>query len=190
MPRRLIQRYLPNFHELRERPGVRLLGRLLDDPYLLHLNRRSVAGGVALGLFVAFIPVPMQMLISAALAIALRVNLIIAVVLVWVSNPLTMPPMFYFGYIVGTWLIGPPVFHTGFEPTLAWFWNELGSIWKPLMLGCMVVGGVVAMAAYGVVNLLWRLYIIRALAHRARHRRGKALSTRIRRPRSDDPPRG
>lgn len=178
MPRRLLQRYLPDFHELRQRRGVRVLGRLLDDPFLLHLNRRSVAGGVAIGLFVAFLPLPLQMLMAAGLAIVIRVNLIIAVVLVWVSNPLTMAPMFYFSYIVGTWLIGPPVFHTGFEPTLAWFWSELRAIWRPLLLGSTVVGGVVAMAAYGVVNLLWRLYIIRALAHRARRHRAARISVR------------
>ncbi len=178
MPRRIIRRYLPDFSKLRESRGLRLLGGLLDDPYLLHLNRRSVAGGTAVGLFVAFIPLPMQMPIAALIAMGLRVNLILSVALVWVSNPLTMAPMFYIGYLVGTWMIGPPVFHTGFEPTLGWFWAEIGAIWQPLYVGCLIVGAVVALAAYGLVNMLWRLYVIRALTRRRRRRRAKRLTQR------------
>ncbi|MDZ7809874.1 MAG: DUF2062 domain-containing protein [Arhodomonas sp.] len=149
------------------------MGRLLEDPFLLHLNRRSVAGAVAVGLFTAFLPLPGQMAIAAALAILIRVNLVLAVALVWISNPLTIPPMFYFSYMVGTWLIGTPVFHTGFEPTLAWFWNEMAVIWKPLLLGSLATGVVAALAGYGAVQLLWRLYIIAHL--RRRRRRATAL---------------
>lgn len=184
MPRRFIRRYLPDIQVLRQKRGMRFLGRLLDDPNLLHLNRRSVAGGVAVGLFVAFIPVPMQMTIAALIAIALDVNLVLSVALVWVSNPITMPALFYFGYIVGTWMIGPPVFHTGFEPTLHWFWTELSAIWKPLFLGCMSVGAVLAMAAYGLVNLLWRLAVMQALQRRRRRRANRSVAD-FKRPRAN-----
>ncbi len=168
MPRQLLKRYLPEPHRVIRRRELRWLGKLLDDPFLLHLNRRSVAGGVAVGLFTAFIPLPVQMLIAAGLAIVLRVNLILSVVLVWVSNPLTMPAMFYFAYMVGTWMIGVPVFHTGFEPSLSWFWHEIGVIWKPLFLGSLTTGSLVALAGYGAVQLAWRLYIVRHLRHRQR----------------------
>jgi uncharacterized protein (DUF2062 family) len=184
MRRRFLRRRLPDIEDLRRKRGMKFLGRLLDDPYLLHLNRRSVAGGVAVGLFVAFIPLPMQMTIAALIAVVLRVNLLLSVVLVWVSNPLTMPALFYFGYLVGTWMIGPPVFHTGFEPTLHWFWTELSAIWKPLFLGCISVGAVLAMAAYGLVNLIWRLTILQALRRR-RRRRARRAPDALKRPRAD-----
>lgn len=171
MPRQFLKRHLPAANDIRDRPQLRLLGRLLQDPFLLHLNRRSVAGGVAVGLFVAFIPLPVQMIIAALLAIALRVNLIISVGLVWISNPLTMPPMFYFTYLVGTWLIGKPIIHTAFEPSLGWFWQRLSVIWQPLALGSLVVGTMVALAGYGAVHLGWRLVILRHLRRR-RARRG------------------
>lgn len=170
MPRQFLKRHLPNAHAIRQRRELRLLrrllGRLLDDPFLLHLNRRSVAGGVAVGLFVAFVPLPIQMPLAASLAVLFRVNLILSVALVWVSNPITIPPLFYFTYLVGTWLLGTPVLNTGFRPSLAWFWHQLEAIWQPLFLGSFIVGAITALAGYGAVHLIWRLHILRHLKHR------------------------
>ncbi|EAR23542.1 DUF2062 domain-containing protein [Nitrococcus mobilis] len=171
MPKRFLKRYFPDFHTLRTRWEIRWLGRLLENPYLLHFNRRSVAGGVACGLFVAFIPLPVQMPLAAVLAVLLRANLLLAVALVWITNPLTMPAIFYFTYVVGTWIIGSPVAaHAGFEPSLHWFWEQFERIWKPLMVGSLSIGFVFALAGYGAVHLLWRLHIIRQLRVRRNRR--------------------
>ena len=50
-------------------------GRHLHSPDLWHFGRRSVAGGVGLGLFLCFIPIPIQMMLAIPCAIVLRVNL-------------------------------------------------------------------------------------------------------------------
>ncbi len=171
MPRKFLRHYLPDPGTLRRHRRLKILGVLLHDPNLWHLNRYTVSGGVAIGLFLAFIPMPMQMLVAAALAIPFRVNLPIAVAMVWVSNPLTMPPMFYFSYRVGTWFLGAPVRDRGFEPSLDWFWYELGNIWQPLYLGSVICGVVVALAGYGLVHLAWRLHIRAHLRRRARRRK-------------------
>jgi uncharacterized protein (DUF2062 family) len=169
MPRKILQRFLPDPATLRSRRELRFLGGLLDDPFLLHLNRRSVAGACALGLFVAFIPVPGQMPIAALLAILLRVNLVLSLAMVWTTNPITMPPIFYFCYRVGSWLLGNAE-REPFQLTLEWFWLELGIIWQPFLLGCFVVGTIVAALAYTLVQLLWRLHVMRT-ARRRRSRR-------------------
>jgi len=166
MPRRLLRRHLPDIGRIRGQAGFGILSRLLEDPFLLHLNRRSVAGGVAVGLFVAFLPMPGQMAVAALLAVLLRVNLIISVVLVWISNPITIPPMFYFSYVVGTWLLGSPVVHTAFEPTLAWVIHEFTQIWRPLLLGSLAIGTLVSLAGYGAANLVWRAHVVRELRRR------------------------
>lgn len=171
MPRKILQRLLPDPRKILARRELRYLGALLDDPFLLHLNRRSVAGACAVGLFVAFIPVPVQMLVAAALAILLRVNLVLSVILVWITNPLTMPAIFYFCYRLGAWLMDAPVRAVPFEPTLEWFWGELGVIWQPFLLGCLLSGIASAALAYSVVQLLWRLHVVRALQRRRARRR-------------------
>jgi hypothetical protein len=101
VPKKLIKRYLPDHQTLRTHRHLQVFGARLHDPNLWHLNRRSASGAFAVGLFVAFIPLPLQMLLAAALAIVTQVNLPVSVALVWITNPVTMPPIFYFCYRVG-----------------------------------------------------------------------------------------
>ena len=101
MPKRLIKKYMPDPEKLKQQKSLQFLGDRLHEPNLWHLNRRSVSLAFAVGLFAAWIPTPGQMAIAAAAAFYFRANLPISVALVWVTNPLTMPPMFYFAYIVG-----------------------------------------------------------------------------------------
>ncbi|HOP15619.1 MAG TPA: DUF2062 domain-containing protein [Gammaproteobacteria bacterium] len=173
MPRHLIKRYTPDPSALKKHKYLRHLGALLHDENLWHLNRRSVAGGVATGLFWAMIPIPAQMLASAFSAVVFRVNLPISVALVWLTNPITMPPVFYMNYVVGTWLLGTPADVGEFQPSLEWIASELNSIWKPLYLGSFVLGIALAIFGYCAMRLYWRLNILKRLKARAGKRIGK-----------------
>jgi uncharacterized protein (DUF2062 family) len=173
MPRRIIKRFMPDHAKIRDHKHLRILGPLLDDPNLLHLNRRSVSGAVAVGLFMAWVPVPFQMVLSALAAILIRVNLPISVVLVWITNPLTMPPMFYFSYKVGAWTLGQPPIDVQFELTWEWLGQSLGTIWPPFLLGCFIVGIVSSMLGYIIINQLWRAHVIQNWKARKEKRRAK-----------------
>lgn len=158
MPRKFIRKYMPDHDKIRNHVQLnRVFGNLLHDPNLLHLNRRSVSSAFAVGLFIAFVPVPFQMLLAAAAAIIVRCNLPIAVALVWITNPFTMGPIFFFSYKVGTWFLGTPIRAVQFAPSWEWFSSELGVIWQPLLLGSFGMGLVSAALGYGVIRLLWRL---------------------------------
>ncbi|MGE0082765.1 MAG: DUF2062 domain-containing protein [Thiohalomonadaceae bacterium] len=161
MPKKLIKRFMPDHQTIRNHRHLRFLGTLLHDPNLFHLNRRSASGAFGVGVFVAFIPIPFQMVLSAALAVLFRVNLPISVALVWLTNPVTMPPVFYFAYKVGAWILGTPARELELEVTAEWFMQELGAIWQPFLLGCFVVGSICAVTAYFAVRGLWRLSIVR-----------------------------
>ena len=65
----------------------------------------AVARAMAVGLFAAFIPIPLQMLLAAVLAITVRGNMPIAISLVWLTNPITMPVVFICTYMTGAWLM-------------------------------------------------------------------------------------
>lgn len=116
------------------------LGERLHDPELWHLTRHSTAGGLSVGLFMAFMPIPFQMLLAAPAAILLRVNLPIAAVSVWISNPLTMAPMIYAAYRTGAWLLNHPQRPFEFEFSWIWFTQTAVHSWQPLMLGMCAVG--------------------------------------------------
>ncbi len=171
MPRRLIKRYLPDPQKIRDHKTLRFLGPLLQDPNILHLNRRSVSGAFAVGLFCALLPVPFQMVLAAIGAIMARVNLPISVVLVWVTNPLTIPPIFFFAHQVGTWILGTPDLHMNFEFTTEWMTKELAIIWKPLLLGSLTVGIISAITGYVTIQIIWRRLVRRSWKLRCRRRR-------------------
>lgn len=174
MPRRFIKRYLPDHGKFREHPHLRRFGARLQDGNLWHLNRRSVSGGVALGLFCALLPVPLQMLVAGGLAIWLRVNLPIAVVLVWITNPLTIGPVWYVSYRVGAWLLDLPPRQVDFGLSLDNLLTTLQEVWKPLLLGSTVLGALLALLGFLLVRLGWRLYVVqqrRAALRRGRTRR-------------------
>ncbi len=176
MPRKLIKRWFPNLHRVRTYKSLQLFGSLLHNPNLWHLNRRSVAGAFAVGLFTAFIPMPFQMVLAAAIAVAFRVNLPIAVVLVWVSNPFTMPPLFFTAYKLGQWVLDTTVREFHFEPSLNWLMTDFISVWQPFLLGCLLLGAGSALIGYTGIRLYWRCIVVKKLAIRRRKRDSSQIS--------------
>jgi len=166
MPKRLIKKYMPDHKTIREHKHLQVFGKLLHDANLWHFNRRSVSGAFAVGFFCAFIPLPSQMIIAAAIAIIMRVNLPISVSLVWITNPITMPPVFYLSYKVGAFIMGQEPISSDYQLNAQWFSDQLHIIWQPFLLGCFICGVISAVLAYSTIRLLWRLHIIQHLKER------------------------
>jgi len=167
MPKKFFRRYLPSHSDLKRQTSLRLaLGDLLHDPNLWHLNRRSVSGGFAIGLFLAWIPLPVQMPLAGLAALYFRVNLPLSVVLVWVSNPLTWGPMFWFAWKVGSVLLGIEHVPQQFEATLEWFTTGLARIWLPLTVGSLLLGALSSLGGYLLCRVAWRYHVIRHLWRR------------------------
>lgn len=171
MPRKFFKRISPDPKTIKENRFLRIFGDWLHEPQLWHLNRYSASVAIAIGLFCAFMPVPIQMVIAAAFAILLRANLPISIVTTWVTNPLTIPPMFYFAYKVGTWVLGTPEGDFSFELSIDWLKTELLFIWKPFLLGCFISGSVAAFLGYVTIQMAWRYHVM--MAWNARKERWK-----------------
>jgi len=151
---------MPDHQEIRDHRHLKHLGGLLHDRNLWHLNRHSVAGACFVGLFVGCIPIPFQMILAALFAIAFQVNLPVSVGLVWVTNPLTMPPIFYFAYRLGSWILGQPPGQFDIELSIDWLMTGLAGIWQPLLLGSTVLGICSGLLGYIGMQLLWRRLVI------------------------------
>jgi hypothetical protein len=101
------------------------------------------------------------MVLAAAAAILVRSNLPISVILVWISNPLTMGPMFYGAYKFGAWMLSAPHNKFSFELSLDWLMTEMLAIWKPFLLGCFTMAVISGLLGFFTVRILWRLHIVR-----------------------------
>ena len=135
----------------------------------LSVNRHSVAKGVLVGLFIAFIPMPAQMVAIVFLQPLFRFNLPLAIAMVWITNPLTMPFIYFVEYKTGAFLLGihdiPPV-----SMHLQWFQDNFDNIVVPLYTGAFFYSTLFAAAGYYAVQHLW----IRSVRdHRRREDRPK-----------------
>lgn len=166
MPRRILRRLLPHPHFIRDHQSLRMLSGLLHDENLWHLNRRSVSTAAFVGVFVAFVPVPLQMLIAAAAAVLLRCNLTLSVALVWITNPITMPPIYYLAYRIGARLMGERIDTGRFEFTWSWMLDHL----QPFLLGCFLSGLVLGLLAFVATRILWNLVVLSRWRDRRRRR--------------------
>jgi uncharacterized protein (DUF2062 family) len=144
---------------------------LLEHPVYWSLNRRSVTRAFALGLFLAFVPLPVHMLLAAVLAIAFRLNVPAAVMGTFVTNPLTIVPMYVSAYWVGCALLG--VHERAFHFELSWHWLGTGllPVWKPFLLGCLVMGTLTATLGYIILAGVWHLGLVLKYHERKGQRR-------------------
>lgn len=136
--------------------SLRFLGDILHETNLWHINRHSVSRAFLVGIFLGVIPMPFQMLAAAFFAIWFNANLPLSVVLVWISNPLTMPPMFYFNYKIGAWILDRPVLNFEFQVSWKWISERILDIGIPLYLGSLIVATLSACLAYLLIQYLWR----------------------------------
>ena len=121
----------------------------------LAANRKMITRGVVLGVFIAFIPMPMQMEAVLLFMPIFKFNVPIALAMCWLSNPLTMPPMYYIEYELGSFLLGmspQPV-----ELTLEWFSNNMADIFIPLYFGTLVFSVVGSISSYFLVTYFWKV---------------------------------
>lgn len=171
MSKKFFEQWLaPRIAEIQSHPHLQFFGKLLADPNLWHLNRHSLSGGMAVGLFAAFIPLPAQMFIAASLAIFFRVNLPLAVSLVWITNPITMLPVFYTAYNMGAVILGSPPLPPNFSLSSDWVLTTLSDIWQPFLLGSLVLSILSAFIGYFIVQVLWRLQVNRLWRQRRAQR--------------------
>ena len=180
--RRLLRKVVPGIHEIYERKSLRrIFGRTLLSADLWRLNRNSVAWAVSNGLFMAWMPIPFQMVPAAGVSLVVRCNLPVSVAMAWISNPVTVVPLFFAAYRVGAWMLGVPPVDMRFEPSLRWLLDELGTVWEPFLLGCFVMGLGSAILGQAVVRLFWRVYVVASWRERRiRRRRGGHAAATIR----------
>lgn len=177
--RKFFRRFLPHHETVKNHRWLKPFAGWLHHPNLWHLHRRSVAGGVAIGLFCGLIPGPLQMISAALLAVLLRVNLPVAAFTTLYTNPFTIVPLYVLAYEIGAWLIGA---HNGVAaaqlslPEVHWHnWSAELSGWLvqlgiPFLIGLPLLAVGMAIGGYLAVRVAWRAAVVLKWRARKRHR--------------------
>ena len=129
---------------------------LLHDHRLWGIRRKTVVPAFSLGLFVACLPFPGHPLVAAIAALLLHINVPVALVTTFISNPLTMGPLYYFAYRLGAGLLSLDSTQFDFELSFDWVTDTFVDIWQPMLLGAVLVGACLALIGYILLDLLWR----------------------------------
>lgn len=171
MPKKLIKRLMPDHQTIKTNKYLQIFGNLLHNANLWHFNRRSVSKAFAIGFFFAFIPIPLQMVLAAGLAIIVHANLPLSVALVWITNPLTMPAIFYFCYLVGTLIIGAPTDEFVFNANWQWVVDSISTIGPAFIIGCGVMASICSIIGYITINSAWRFSVAKEWKKRQKKRK-------------------
>ncbi len=184
-------KHIPTSESIQENRFLKPFSRYLHHHFLWQFNRRGVAGGLAVGLFVGILIPFAQVLFGTIGAIVLRVNLPIAAFATFATNPFTVPPLYYAAYKLGNAVIGSDEAASGAaSATLGagmfnkvvneqgevahWYDNLIAwvqTVGPELMTGLAIIAVVSAVAGYVLVNVVWHL--------QARYRWHKRMSRKL-----------
>jgi uncharacterized protein len=155
---------LPTKEGLALHPWLKPVAARVMDAKLWRVQHESVARGVAVGTFWAFVIPFAQIVVAAAHCVWWRGNIPVAAAMTMVTNPLTVGFWLWLAYQFGSLILGEQVQPVATDASGALGWlAEFG--WPTVLgMGLFAVGG--ALAGYIAVKLVWRLRV--AFKRRAR----------------------
>jgi uncharacterized protein len=172
MPRRFFRKFALKRDRFQGQWFLAPFNHMLHDRQLWGIRRRNVVPAFSLGLFIGFLPVPGHVLIAALSALALRINIPVAALTTFISNPLTVGPMYFLAYRVGLKVLSLQPQPFAFELSFVWISDRFLAIWQPLLLGCILLGALAALVGYFALDLLWRASLADYIAAKRRGKTG------------------
>lgn len=169
MPRRFFQRFSVRFPENEHPWYLKPFDYVIAHPVYWSSSRRSVCGGLWIGIFVGLLPIPGQTIVAVLTALLLRVNIPISAIFVWISNPLTFLPIFYLAYKIGAIVLNVPTEPFPSEIDMHWLAAQTASVIKPLFVGSILMGLSVSSVVYLLVSAIWHILTVKR--YRKRHTR-------------------
>lgn len=170
-------RHVPTRDQLLANKWLRPFARHLSEPAIWRWNRRAVARGAALGMFITIaIPLPVQIFLSAVLAVFARANVFVAVLCAFFSNPFTTPAILAAAYGTGRFMLAiddkfAPAMEGSSVQMLERLANFLAEASLPVAVGLLALATVASTASYAGVHLFWRARVGRRWARRSRVRK-------------------
>jgi len=149
--RETLKRYSPK----REDVNLGWLNQHLHEPQLWKWNKRTISRAFAIGLFCAFMPIPLHTLLAAALAVIFSSNILLSMALVWVNNPITMVPIYYYTYKLGSFITGMEL-DPGFVFAWEYMLNNLTTTTIALWVGGLFIAPIAGFLGYIAILLIYK----------------------------------
>lgn len=167
MFRRKIRQFLPTPDHFDRLVWARPFKRFLGHPNIWALNRKSIAGGVAAGLFCGLIPGPFQILGALVWVVVAKVNMPVAFVVTLYTNPITIVPLYLIAVAYGQLLLGENG-DTNILPLPNWNWSDWGdsthamldwmwSMGPSLAVGLPALMVTLSLLGYFTVRVVWNI---------------------------------
>lgn len=168
--------------------GIRGILVIQDSPH-------RIAWGVAIGTVVAYLPiVGIQMIIGAVICYLLRANVLASIPMAWITNPVTIVPIYYMLYLLGGVFTGDSMSYDDMELIIDQI-NQAGifsseglgitfdlvvGIFWPTFIGGLIVGTINGAIFYMLTIKIVSLYQLK------RHKRKLAWKEIIEQQHSSD----
>ena len=146
---------LKRFSPKQEDINLGWLNKHLHNPDLWKWNKRTISKAFAIGLFCAFLPLPLHSLLAALLAVVFSSNILLSMGLVWVNNPVTMMPIYYYIYKLGSHIIGTEV-DPNFAFTIDYLMGTFATTASALWVGGLIVSTITAILGYTAILLIYK----------------------------------
>ncbi len=153
-----LKRYLPTREDLRQTKSLGFLAGVMFEPELWHITRHSLSWAVLIGSICCFLPIPFQMIPCIIICVWIKCNVPVALVIVWASNPITMPAIMYFCYQLGNAILDLDPQFDSLVLSFEWLVSQVAVIWQPLLVGSLVSGFTVGITGFLLVHLYWHLW--------------------------------
>ena len=172
MLRKFLRRVLPDHQTVRDNRYIARFANRIQHHNLWHLHRRSVAGGVAAGLFAGLIPGsnPVQFAAGTLLAITFKVNLPLSLLVTLYSNPFTIVPLYWLAFKLGQLVLlqdgselpamALALEGKGFTEWLPAALQWIGGVGKPLLVGIPLLAILLALIGHFLTDWAWRLGVM------------------------------
>lgn len=155
MARKLLRSLSQRARALAGKWYARPFARLFDEPRLWSMQRRSITVAFGAGIAISFVPLPVHTVLALLVAAVFRVNVPTIIGAIWIVNPITMVPTFYFAYLVGCQIVGAPTEQFAFELSWAWLEHGLGPMWLPFLTGCAACSAASGIGGWLLLDRLW-----------------------------------
>ncbi len=150
-----VKETLKKYSPKRENLNLGWLNKHLTGPELWKWNKRTIAKAFAIGLFCAFLPMPAHTLLAAILAVLFSANILLSMFMVWINNPITMIPIYYFTYKLGASIMGIEM-DPDFEFSFGYLMDNFGAATLALWIGGIIVSIVSAILGYFSIITIYK----------------------------------